>query len=245
MYKNEKFAIIEKKGGIIIKFKDIPTSERPRERLELYGANNLSNEELLMIILKTGTKNISVKELSINLLKFCQELNNLKSMSLKTLTSIKGIGKVKAIELLAIIELAKRINEEPVAKNMISCTNPQNIINYFSYLFRDKKQEEFYCLYLDNKKKYIDKKRLFIGSINSSVAHPREIFKYAYLLSASYIICIHNHPSGDPTPSREDIQITKNLYNIAKIHAIYLIDHIIIGNNQYYSFYQDNNVLNT
>ena len=91
----------------------------------------------------------------------------------------------------------------------------------------------------------IYKKRLFIGSINSSVAHPREIFKYAYLLSASYIICIHNHPSGDPTPSREDIQITKNLNNIAKIHAIYLIDHIIIGNNQYYSFYQDNNVLNT
>ena len=214
---------------------------QPNDVLRIY----VTDEQLEEFNKPKVVKNISFKELSINLLKFCQELNNLKSMSLKTLTSIKGIGKVKAIELLAIIELAKRINEEPVAKNMISCTKPQNIINYFSYLFRDKKQEEFYCLYLDNKKKYIDKKRLFIGSINSSVAHPREIFKYAYLLSASYIICIHNHPSGDPTPSREDIQITKNLDNIAKIHAIYLIDHIIIGNNQYYSFYQDNNVLNT
>lgn len=228
---------------IFIKFKDIPEDERPRERLVIYGSKNLSNEELLMIILKTGTKKYSVKEVSLNLLKYCNGINNLKDMTLNTLTSIEGIGRVKAIELLAIIELAKRMNEEESIKNMINCISPQNIITYFNYLFKDKKQEEFYVLYLDNKKKYLDKKRLFIGSINSSIAHPREIFKHAYLLSASYIICIHNHPSGDATPSKKDIIITKNLKTISDIHAIYLIDHIIIGTNNYYSFFEDNNIL--
>ena len=228
---------------IFIKFKEIPVAERPRERLVIYGSENLSNEELLMIILKTGTKKYSVKEVSLNLLKYCNGINNLKDMTLNTLTSIEGIGRVKAIELLAIIELAKRMNEEESIKNMINCINPKNIITYFNYLFKDKKQEEIYVLYLDNKKKYLDKKRLFIGSINSSIAHPREIFKHAYLLSASYIICIHNHPSGDATPSKEDIIITKNLKTISDIHAIYLIDHIIIGTNNYYSFFEDNNIL--
>ena len=226
-----------------MKFKDIPISERPRERLFMYGPNSLSNEELLMIILKTGTKKYSVKEVSLNLLKECKSINNLKNITLNKLINSPGIGKIKAIELMAIIELSKRMNEEISIKDIVSCTNPTNIINYFNYLFKDKKQEEFYVLYLDNKKKYIDKKRLFVGSINSSIAHPREIFKNAYLLSASFIICIHNHPSGDATPSNEDIIITKNLKSIGEMHAIYLIDHIIIGKNNYYSFFEDNNIL--
>lgn len=226
-----------------MKFKDIPVSERPRERLSMYGANNLSNEELLMIILKTGTKKYSVKEVSLNLLKECGGVSNLKNMTLNKLVNISGIGRVKAIELMAVIELAKRMNEDVSFKDMVSCTNPTNIINYFNYLFKDKKQEEFYVIYLDNKKKFIDKKRLFIGSINSSVAHPREIFKNAYLLSASFIICIHNHPSGDATPSKEDMIITEKLKNIGDMHAIYLIDHIIIGKDNYYSFFEDNNIL--
>ena len=209
----------------------------------MYGEEFLSNEELLMIILKTGTKKYSVKEISLNLLKYCNSINNLKDMTLNTLTNIPGIGKVKAIELMAIIELSKRMNEEKTIKDIINCTNPENIIKYFNYLFKDKKQEEFYVLYLDNKKKYLDKKRLFIGSINYSIAHPREIFKNAYLLSASFIICIHNHPSGDATPSDEDITITKNLKEIGNIHGIYLIDHIIIGDDNYYSFFEDNNIL--
>ena len=130
-----------------------------------------------------------------------------------------------------------------MCNDIISCTNPSNIINYFNYLFKNKKQEEFYVLYLDNKKKYLDKKKLFVGSINLSVSHPREIFKEAYLLSSSYIICIHNHPSGDATPSKEDILVTKKLKHIGDIHGIYLVDHIIIGDNNYYSFYEDNNII--
>ena len=164
-------------------------------------------------------------------------------MTINTLKNIPGIGQIKSIELMAIIELSNRINEKISISQVINCTSPKNIITYFNYLFKDKQQEEFYVLYLDNKKKYIEKKKLFIGSINSSIVHPREIFKQAYLLSASFIICIHNHPSGDATPSKEDILFTKKLYEIGQLHAIYLIDHIVIGSNNYYSFFEDNNII--
>ena len=196
-----------------------------------------------MIILKSGTKKYSVKDISNNLINHSGGIKNFKKMTINKLIDIPGIGRVKATELMAIIELSKRINEEQLVKNIITCTNPTTIIKYFSHLFKDKNQEEFYVIYLDNKKKYIDKMKLFIGSINKSTVHPREIFKNAYLMSASFIICIHNHPSGDSTPSSEDIIFTENLYKISNIHAIYLIDHIIIGNNNYYSFYEDNHII--
>lgn len=226
-----------------MKFKEIPKEERPRERLITYGSEKLSNEELLMIFLKTGIKGYSVKDVSLNLLKCCGGINNLKNMTLNKLIMVKGIGMVKAIELVALIELSKRMQEEISINDVIKCTNPLNIISYFNYLFKDKKQEEFYVIYLDNKKKYLDKKKLFVGSINFSISHPREIFKEAYLLSASFIICIHNHPSGDATPSNEDIIVTRRIKEIGDLHGIYLVDHIIIGNNTYYSFYEDNNIL--
>lgn len=226
----------------MIKFKELPNEEKPRERLIVYGASQLSNEELLMIILKTGTKKYSVKELALNLLTHCGGIQNLKNITTAKLLQVEGIGRVKAIELLAIIELSKRLQAQVNATDMVSCTDPLTIINYFNYLFAEAKQEEFYVIYLDNKKKYLDKKRLFIGSINASITHPREIFKNAYLLSATFIICIHNHPSGDPTPSKQDIEITRKIQQIGELHAIYLVDHLIIGNNCYYSFYEDNNI---
>ena len=220
----------------------MPNTEKPRERLVNKGKENLSNEELLSIILKTGTKDKSVKEVSYELLNLVKDIRNLKDVSINTLTNIKGIGKVKAIELLAVIELGKRIYEEVNDNDLISCTNPVNIINYFNYLFKDKKQEEFYVIFLDNKKKYISKKLLFVGSINYSIVHPREIFKEAYLYSASSIICIHNHPSGDPYPSKEDDNITIKIKEIGLIHGISLIDHIIIGKNNYYSYYENKKI---
>lgn len=227
-----------------MKFKELPNEDKPRERLVLHGAENLSNEELLMILLKSGTKKHSVKELALTLLKECNGIGNLKNMTYQKLMNIDGIGKVKAIELVALVELAKRIYMDKRELDIVTCTNPENIIYYFNSLFKDKLQEEFYCIYLDNKKKYLDKKKLFIGSINASIVHPREIFKQAYLLSASFIICIHNHPSGDPTPSREDIEFTKKLYEISNLHGIYLVDHLVIGKDCYYSFYENNNILN-
>lgn len=226
----------------MINFKELPNTEKPRERLVNKGKESLSNEELLSIILKTGTKDKSVKEVSFELLNLVKDIRNLKDVSINTLTNIKGIGKVKAIELLAVIELGKRIYEEVNDNDLISCTSPVNIINYFNYLFKDKKQEEFYVIFLDNKKKYISKKLLFVGSINYSIVHPREIFKEAYLYSASSIICIHNHPSGDPYPSKEDDNITIKIKEIGLIHGISLIDHIIIGKNNYYSYYENKKI---
>ena len=226
----------------MIKFKELPNTEKPRERLVNKGKESLSNEELLSIIFKTGTKNISVKEVSCELLNLVKDIRSLKDVSINTLTSIKGIGKVKAIELLAVIELGKRIYAEVNYNDLINCTSPINIINYFNYLFKDKKQEEFYVLYLDNKKKYISKKLLFVGSINYSIVHPREIFKEAYLCSASFIICLHNHPSGDSYPSKEDDNITRKIKEIGLIHGIPLIDHIIIGKNNYYSYFENEKI---
>lgn len=229
----------------MFKFKELPDEEKPRERLVMYGPSNLSNEELLMILLKTGTKKMTVKELAVEVLGYSGGLKNLREMTLNKLMEIEGIGRVKAIEILAVVELSKRVQERVGVQDILKCATPNAIVGYFHELLWEKKQEEFYVLYLNNKKKLLDKKRLFVGSINFSVVHPREIFKHAYLLSASFIICIHNHPSGDPTPSFEDRELTLKLKNIGELHAIYLVDHIIIGNSCYYSFYEDHNVLNT
>ena len=198
-----------------------------------------------MIILKSGTKKKSVKELAIELLSTCKDIRNIKNFTIQELLKIEGIGTVKAIEICGMIELFKRVYTTVDEKELITFNNPNTIINYFYDLFIDKKQEEFYCVYLDQKKKYIGKKKLFIGTINSSIVHPREIFKEAYLLSASFIICIHNHPSGDSTPSNEDIILTKKIKELGELHCIYLVDHIIIGNKNYYSFYNNKIILNT
>lgn len=217
--------------------KDIPIEERPRERFIKFGVENLSNEELISIILNSGTKNMSVKELSENILSKLNNISDLKYMTLNNLKSINGVGEVKAIKLLSSIELGKRVYYD---KEMIKIkmNNAEKIYEYIKNDLIDKSQEYFYCFYLDSKKNLIDKKLLFIGTLNRSIVHPREIFKYAYLLSASSIVCIHNHPSGDPTPSSEDINLTKSLVEIGKMQGINVIDHIIIGND-YFSFYEN------
>ena len=226
----------------MIKFKCLPDCDKPRERLYMYGSDNLSNEELISIILKTGTKNMSVKEVSLKLLEVVGDINKLKDVGINTLMKIDGIGKVKAIEIKAALELGRRVYMNSDSVNKISFNSADIIYNYFYDLLVDKKQEYFYCVYVDTKGKYIDKKCLFIGTINSSVVHPREVFKEAYLLSANGIICVHNHPSGDSNPSKEDINITKKIKEISIIHGIKLIDHVIIGNGNYFSFF-DNNML--
>lgn len=217
--------------------KDLPENDKPRERLIINGVKNISNEELISIILKTGTKNRSVKDLSNILLSNFNNISDMKDIELNTLIKIKGIGKVKALELIAAIELGRRVYIEN--NNLIfNVKNSKDIYIYFNEIFRDLKQEHFYVLYLDHKKNVIDKKLLFIGTINASITHPREIFKYAYLMSASFIICIHNHPSKDPTPSKEDEYFTKNIMEIGTLQGIPIIDHLIIGGNSYYSFYE-------
>lgn len=224
------------------RIKEIPKDERPRERLKEVGVENITNTELLSIILKTGTKNKSVKDLSLEILKN-HEIVDLKDISINDLMKIKGIGEVKAIELLSAIELGKRIYlKEP--KVLEKLDNPKEIWESSRYLLNNKKQEYFYCLYFDNKQRLIERKLLFMGTINRSVTHMREIFKEAYRVSATSLVCIHNHPSNDVTPSKEDIKFTRNLFKTGELQGIPVVDHIIIGDDNYYSFYEHINILN-
>lgn len=218
------------------KIKEIPLNERPRERLKQQGPTSLSDAELLAILLKSGTKSKNVKEISIELLRE-YAISDFKDISLNKLIKVKGIGEVKAIELLAAIELGKRIYR-PINKKLIQLENPKKIFLAVKNLFQDATQEHFYALYFNTKRQLISKKLLFIGTINESVVHPREIFKEAYRLSAAYIICLHNHPSNDTTPSHADISFTEQIIKTGQIQGIPIIDHLIIGQDNFYSFYE-------
>lgn len=187
-------------------------------------------------MLKCGTKDLSVKELANNILKQIDNINNLKDINYQNLIKIKGIGKAKACEILASIELGKRINNKINNINQIKIYSSESIFNYYKDKLSDKLQEHFYCVYLDTKNHIIKDKLLFIGTINQSLVHPREVFKEAYILSATSIICIHNHPSGNVNPSNNDIIITKQLKEVGILLGINVLDHIIIGKDNYYSF---------
>ena len=225
-----------------ILIRQIPKEERPRERLIKYGAKNLSTEDLIAIILKTGTKDYSSRYLASEVLKLVSDVSDLKKLTLSKLININGIGAVKAIEFLAALELGRRVYDYKPLDNNLKCNSAEKIYNYFKSELSGITQEYFYCIYLDQHKKLIDKKLLFKGTLNKSLIHPREIFKEAYLSSAAYIICVHNHPSGNVIPSNEDIIVTQNLVKIGKLQGIPVIDHIIIGKNNYYSFYENDNL---
>ena len=220
--------------------KQIPSEERPRERLVKYGARNLSTEDLIAIILKTGTKDYSSRFLAGEILKKVKDISDLKKLSLSNLININGIGAVKAIEFLAALELGRRVYENKKLDNNLKCNSASKIFDYFRSELSLLEQECFYCLYLDQHKKLIDKKLLFKGTLNKSFVHPREIFKEAYLASAASIICVHNHPSGNVIPSTDDIIVTQNLVKIGMLQGIPIIDHIIVSSNNYYSFYENN-----
>lgn len=222
-----------------MKLKEVPSSERPREKLLKYGRENLSDSELLAIILKTGTKGENVYDLSYRLLNEIDSLSNLKDISLEKLTSIKGIGFAKATEIIALTELAKRIYYKKDQTKKEVYTNPTSIYEKNKHLFDNVKQEHFYCLYLNSKKELIERKLLFMGTLNKSIVHPREIFKEAYRLSASSIICLHNHPSGNLNPSKNDIIFTDSITQIGNINGIPVVDHLIFTDNGYYSFYEN------
>ena len=218
--------------------KDIKKEERPRERLIQYGVESLSNEELLSIILKTGTKDYSVKTLAKLVLKEINDISSLKDMTINKLMSIKGIGKVKAIEILAALELGKRVYYLK-KNNDIILNNTTKVFEYFRYMLMYERQENFIAVYLDTKSRIISYKILFKGTLNTSCVHPREIFKYAFLESAYSIIVIHNHPSGEVDPSIQDIELTNKLFEISMVMGIPIIDHIIVGKEKYYSFYEN------
>ena len=215
--------------------KEIPLEERPRERFLKYPKATISNHELIAIILRTGSRQESVIELSKRMLYKYDNLKALSNTSIKELMKIKGIGSSKAIELLAAFELGKRVIKENF-HTQIKLHSPESIYQYLKDDLEMKTQEHFIALYLNTKGELVKKETLFIGSLNSSLIHPRELFKHAVLNSAATIIISHNHPSGDPTPSKADIDITKMLYKNSLMMDIELLDHIIIGKDRYYSF---------
>ncbi|MED4851161.1 MAG: DNA repair protein RadC [Caldibacillus thermoamylovorans] len=214
--------------------KDFPKEERPRERFIHHGPSSLSNQELLAIILRTGTKNESVLQLAQRLIKEFQGLRMLMNASLEELTKIKGVGEAKAIQLLAAIELGKRIANMKNEERYV-IRSPEDGANYVMEEMRFLTQEHFVCLFLNTKNEVIHKQTIFIGSLNASIVHPRELFKEAFRRSAASMICLHNHPSGNPEPSREDIEVTKRLVECGRILGVDVLDHIIIGDKRYVS----------
>lgn len=224
----------------MLKMKELPKNERPRERLIKNGVEQLNNEELLAILLQSGNAKNTVKELSCNLLKEIGGIAGFQEITYENLLKIKGIGNAKACLLLASIELGKRISRRELQNTKI--TNAEMVYEYYKKRLEDKKQEYFYCIYLDHRKRMLKEKLLFIGTINQSLVHPREIFKEAYLMSASSIICIHNHPSNQLFPSKADYELTKRLIQIGTLLGIPLNDHVIIGKDGYYSFYENHDL---
>lgn len=222
------------------KMKELPVSDRPYERLINNGVKSLSNEELLSILIKSGTKHISAKVVASNVLAKIKDIQELGKINMETLLNINGIGKSKACNILAAIELGKRINTTVDSINNIKIINAEIVYNYYKNIIGETEQEHFYCLYLDNHKRVKHHKLLFIGTINYSLVHPREIFKEAYLVGANAIICIHNHPSGNVIPSKDDYEITNKLIQIGNLMDIKIVDHIIISKDNYYSFFENN-----
>lgn len=218
--------------------KDLPECEKPRERMLEYGVENLSNVDLLSIILRNGIKDISVKEVAINILNNVESINDLSSLGVRELSNIKGVGPVKAITLLASIELGKRVSIKEAKANM-SLSNKEKIHEVFKKFFINENQEKFLAIFLDNKKCLINYKILFIGTNNASIAHPREVFMEAIKANASAVVVMHNHPFGNVLPSEEDKNITEKLIQSGHMLGIPLLDHIITNGEEYYSFYDE------
>lgn len=218
-----------------IMVRDIPQSERPRERMLKYGAENMSSVELLAILLRTGNSKESVLQVAQNLLVQTETLKNLNETSLEELMKIRGIGLAKAIQIKAGIELGRRVVKQAPEEKFI-IRKPEDAAKFIMEDIAFLKKEHFITLLLDTKNHIISKETISIGTLNASIVHPREVFKPAIKKSVSAIILVHNHPSGDTTPSNEDIKVTRRLIKAGEILGIDVLDHIIIGGSEHLSF---------
>lgn len=216
-----------------MKLNELIKEEKPREKLKRLGVKYLSDSELLSIILRTGNKNESVNELSTRVLKEIGGVKYLKDMSINSLSKINGIKLSKASIILASFELARRSLE---VKENIKLNSPLLIYEYIKSDYINLEQEKFTLLLLDNQYNLINKKVLYIGTNNNLPISPREIFKESLKENSSRIVLIHNHPSGDITPSNKDNEVTRNISLSGKLMEVEVVDHLIIGNNNYFSY---------
>ncbi len=222
--------------------KELPSEERPYEKCCTYGPGALSDAELLAVILRTGTKGRSSLSLARQLLMSpqCKEgIQGLCRFSLAQLQKQKGIGKVKGIQILCVAELSRRIAKS-TARNQLSFTSPESIANYYMEDMRHEKQERILLVLLNARGDLICDRFLFSGTISSAIASPREIFLEALKYEAVNLVLLHNHPSGDPSPSEEDIYLTARLSECGRLLDVPLMDHIIIGDRKYMSFREEN-----
>ncbi|MFC5529284.1 RadC family protein [Cohnella yongneupensis] len=216
------------------RIREMQTEERPRERMQRHGSSALSHAELLAILLRTGTKDESSIHLAQRILTECGGLRRLAESQWDELTHIRGIGPAKALLLQASIELGRRVARSQLP-DMVKITCPQDAASLLMEELRHLKEEHFVCLFLNTKNQVIGRQTLSIGSLNASIVHPRELFRAAIRRSSASILCAHNHPSGDPTPSPEDIALTKRLAEAGELLGIELLDHLVIGDNRYIS----------
>jgi len=219
-----------------VAMKDMPADMRPREKMQSQGETGLSDAELLAIILGNGTRNLSALDIANKLILEHKGLRNLKELSLDELTQEKGIGPAKAVSIKAAIEIGRRIAMGSRERNSIK--SPEDVKNLVMEEMRYFDREHFRVLYMDRKGGLIVWEDISVGGLHSSIVHPREVFKTAVKRSAASIILIHNHPSGDPTPSKEDIEVTRRLTEAGSIMGINVLDHIVIGEANYCSLKQ-------
>ena len=216
--------------------KELPLDDRPREKLLLRGAQSLSDAELVAILLRTGKKGKSVIEIARELINSEGNLAMLATKTVDTLQKISGIGKDKAATLAAAFELSRRILSQPKWFSNKKITSPQDVAEIFIPILRDDNKEKFIVVCLNSANKIIKHEVISVGNLNSSVVHPREVFKVAIDNSSASIILIHNHPSGNPEPSNEDMRITKKIVETGKVMDIPVFDHLIIAGETYTSF---------
>ncbi|MDO8886137.1 DNA repair protein RadC [Candidatus Oleimmundimicrobium sp.] len=219
--------------------KKLPLDIRPRERLFRYGASGLSDSELLAILLGTGTKRETALQLGQRILSKFKNLRNLVSTSPEELAEINGIGKAKSSQIVAAVELGRRMNTISNEKgNFI--TNPKDVVDLFMAEMRYLDRECFKAALLNTKNKVLKIVEVSTGNLNSSIVHPREVYKFAIKCSAASVIVVHNHPSGDSSPSKEDVVTTQRLSEAGKLLGIELLDHVIIGDGEYTSLKEKN-----
>lgn len=225
-----------------MKIKELPVSERPYEKLELYGEQALSNAELLAIIIKTGTKEETSVAVAQKLLKLNnnlnkEDLNFLRDLSVEEITKVKGIGKIKAIQIKAVCELATRMNK-PHNYKQVQIRTPGDIAEFMMNDLRFLKTEVAKVVILNSKNCIIKIVNVSLGGDNFAKISIKDILNEAVKIQAPKILLVHNHPSGDSTPSENDIKITDRLYNASQILGIQLLDHIVIGNMEYTSIFE-------
>jgi len=214
---------------------DLPLSERPRERLLKLGSEALSSQEVLALILGRGVKGESVIVTAQKLLSKFGNLKNIASASVEELTQIKGVGPAKAAQIKAAFELSKRLENPPDETTKTTIKSPEDVLKSVKNRIKGKKKEHFLALSLDTRNHVINTHQISIGSLDASIVHPREVFKEAISASAASVIFVHNHPSGDPTPSEDDIKLTKRLAEVGEILGIEVLDHIIACDSDYLS----------